>query len=335
MALDFGAKHNILRCLASAGCQITVVPANTMATEILNLKPDGIFLSNGPGDPAATGGIYLADTVSNIGLVSGDALASDGRDLLFVDDTGLRSLGRTIQEQSAALGDLSRTVRTQLQAAISKTLQTGGSVRLVYDPTNSFVLLILNGDRDVWCFDTRQQMPDGAYRATRWPGAPLTTGLYVEEGEKLMLGSGLHVPMVEYKGTVDYSSTTYNFVYSSPNLSFGDPVRTKMVKQIDYTVVSGATESTATGSWEYVGTRPYEKSRFFPLAGGVASFYDDNSFEYNSSAQYGTGDNIIRSYKLNADASGEMAIIKFAAEINNSRCSLQQINIQALLGRIN
>ena len=65
VALDFGAKHNILRCLASAGCQITVVPANTMATEILNLKPDGIFLSNGPGDPMATG-IYAVPTIKKI-----------------------------------------------------------------------------------------------------------------------------------------------------------------------------------------------------------------------------------------------------------------------------
>jgi len=55
VAVDFGAKHNILRCLASAGCKVTVVPAWATADEILALKPDGVFLSNGPGDPAATG----------------------------------------------------------------------------------------------------------------------------------------------------------------------------------------------------------------------------------------------------------------------------------------
>jgi carbamoyl-phosphate synthase small subunit len=55
VAMDFGAKHNILRCLASAGCRVTVVPASTSANDILSLNPDGVFLSNGPGDPAATG----------------------------------------------------------------------------------------------------------------------------------------------------------------------------------------------------------------------------------------------------------------------------------------
>ncbi|MBV1699865.1 MAG: glutamine-hydrolyzing carbamoyl-phosphate synthase small subunit [Hyphomicrobiales bacterium] len=55
VAIDYGIKRNILRQLADAGCQVTVVPARTSAADILALKPDGIFLSNGPGDPAATG----------------------------------------------------------------------------------------------------------------------------------------------------------------------------------------------------------------------------------------------------------------------------------------
>ncbi len=55
VALDFGLKRNILRCLASAGCRVTVLPATATAEDVLARKPDGIFLSNGPGDPAATG----------------------------------------------------------------------------------------------------------------------------------------------------------------------------------------------------------------------------------------------------------------------------------------
>ena len=48
-------KRNILRCLATSGCKVTVVPATAKAEDILERKPDGVFLSNGPGDPAATG----------------------------------------------------------------------------------------------------------------------------------------------------------------------------------------------------------------------------------------------------------------------------------------
>ena len=55
VAIDYGAKRNILRCLASAGCDVTVLPATATAEDIKALNPDGLFLSNGPGDPAATG----------------------------------------------------------------------------------------------------------------------------------------------------------------------------------------------------------------------------------------------------------------------------------------
>jgi len=55
VAIDYGAKRNILRCLATAGCDVTVVPATASADDVLQHKPDGVFLSNGPGDPAATG----------------------------------------------------------------------------------------------------------------------------------------------------------------------------------------------------------------------------------------------------------------------------------------
>jgi len=51
VAYDFGAKRNILRMLAERGCKLTVVPAQTPASEVLAMKPDGVFLSNGPGDP--------------------------------------------------------------------------------------------------------------------------------------------------------------------------------------------------------------------------------------------------------------------------------------------
>ena len=55
VAIDYGAKRNILRCLASAGCDVTVLPATATAEDVLAHNPDGVFLSNGPGDPAATG----------------------------------------------------------------------------------------------------------------------------------------------------------------------------------------------------------------------------------------------------------------------------------------
>ncbi len=61
VAMDFGIKRNILRDLAGLGCDVTVVPASTSAEAILAMDPDGIFLSNGPGDPAATGSYVVPE----------------------------------------------------------------------------------------------------------------------------------------------------------------------------------------------------------------------------------------------------------------------------------
>ena len=65
IAFDYGCKHNILRCLTDAGCQVDVVPATTSAKDVLARNPDGLFLSNGPGDPAATAS-YASQTIREI-----------------------------------------------------------------------------------------------------------------------------------------------------------------------------------------------------------------------------------------------------------------------------
>ena len=64
VALDFGIKRSIVGYLAAAGCRVTVVPAATPAREILKLAPDGVFLSNGPGDPAAV--TYAVKTIQKL-----------------------------------------------------------------------------------------------------------------------------------------------------------------------------------------------------------------------------------------------------------------------------
>ncbi|CAK0757513.1 carbamoyl phosphate synthetase subunit alpha [Azospirillaceae bacterium] len=72
VAIDYGAKRNILRCLAAAGCRVTVVPAKSSFEEIMGHRPDGVFLSNGPGDPAATG-VYAVPVIQKL-LASGTPL---------------------------------------------------------------------------------------------------------------------------------------------------------------------------------------------------------------------------------------------------------------------
>jgi carbamoyl-phosphate synthase small subunit len=92
VAIDYGLKRNILRCLASAGCRVTVVPATASAEEILARDPDGIFLSNGPGDPAATG-VYAAPEIRKL------------------VETGLPTFGICLGHQMLGLALGARTVK--------------------------------------------------------------------------------------------------------------------------------------------------------------------------------------------------------------------------------
>jgi carbamoyl-phosphate synthase small subunit len=80
VAYDFGCKHNILRMLADRGCRVTVVPAQTPASEVFAMKPDGVFLSNGPGDPEPCGYAieairsFLAEKTPMFGICLGHQL---------------------------------------------------------------------------------------------------------------------------------------------------------------------------------------------------------------------------------------------------------------------
>jgi carbamoyl-phosphate synthase small subunit len=73
VAYDFGMKRNIVRMLAATGCRVTVVPADATPAEVRALEPDGLFLSNGPGDPAAIG--YA---IENIRELAGSGLPTFG-----------------------------------------------------------------------------------------------------------------------------------------------------------------------------------------------------------------------------------------------------------------
>jgi carbamoyl-phosphate synthase small subunit len=92
VAVDYGAKRNILRCLADHGCRVTVVPATATTDDVMGHKPDGVFLANGPGDPAATGE-YAVPVI---------------RDIL---DSGLPLFGICLGHQMLALALGGRTVK--------------------------------------------------------------------------------------------------------------------------------------------------------------------------------------------------------------------------------
>jgi carbamoyl-phosphate synthase small subunit len=146
VAIDYGAKRNILRCLVDAGCRVTAVPAKSSAQEVLALAPDGIFLSNGPGDPAALD--YAVSTIRELlgtrpmfGICLGHqllarALGAKTYKLKFghrglnqpVKDLDTGRIEITLQNHGfvvdvGSLGKLARTTHVHLNDATSEGLE--------------------------------------------------------------------------------------------------------------------------------------------------------------------------------------------------------------------
>ncbi len=162
VAIDYGAKRNILRCLAAAGCRVTVLPAGASAAEVLAHKPNGIFLSNGPGDPAATG-IYAVPTI---------------RALL---DSGLPMFGICLGHQMLALALGAKTrkmhlghrganhpVKDLLTGKVEITCQNHG---FVVDPTTFPAGVV----------ETHKSLFDGSNAGLRVEGKPVFSVQYHPE----------------------------------------------------------------------------------------------------------------------------------------------------------
>lgn len=120
------------------------------------------WVPNAASDWLDTDQMSLVERIEGIGCIARDSIANTGDDLLFLSDSGVRSLGRTIQEKSNPTGDLSQNVRGQLLLDMNTALPIKG----VYHANEAFYLLT-NG-RETYTFDTRRPNQDGSARVTLW-----------------------------------------------------------------------------------------------------------------------------------------------------------------------
>ena len=144
VAIDYGAKRNILRCLADQGCRVTVVPATATTDDVMRHRPDGVFLSNGPGDPAATGEYavpviraILASGTPLFGICLGHqilALALGGRTAKMA--RGHRGANHPVKELST--GKVEITSQNHGFCVLPETLPPGAEVTHVslFDGSN-------------------------------------------------------------------------------------------------------------------------------------------------------------------------------------------------------
>ena len=281
---------------------------------------NSIVLYSGAESPAS---MTLADTISNVGCVSRDAVVSTGKDLIFLDDSGVRSLSRTIQEKSAPIGDISKNVNNDIKSLFAAET---GNISMHYSPRQAFVLLNFPDLAVTYAFDTRFPLQDGSFRATTW--SHMNALCFTETStEKLYIG--VQDGIAEYTGYED-NETGYLLSYFSHPLSFGDTSNLKFLKKINLTTFDGA-EATVVLNWAYDYSGSYKKQAYTLPQSNVGQY---NISEFNTEAEYSSSISLITRKKINASGQGTVVAVGVETTVEGKSIALQEINIQALMGRI-
>lgn len=279
-----------------------------------------ILIYEGADAPAS---MTLVDVVSNIGAVARDAVVNTGKDIIFADNTGIRSLGRTIQEKSSPIGDISRNVNFDIKAFIASD---GANLRMIFDPNNSFILCVFVGVDGLFVFDTRFPLEDGSFRATTWSNIT-PRSMYLFEDEELYLG--VEEGLAKYDTQQD-NGTSYVMSYFSHPMDFGDSSRLKFLKKINLTTFNGS-DARVSLQYAYDYQADYTK-RAFSLPTINAAQY--NIDEYNTAAEYSSSPVLINTQRINASGSGSVVQIGLETTVNGKEIAIQQLNVQSLVGRM-
>jgi hypothetical protein len=327
-----GGILNVNEYWPSGTDRIVGIVAHNGALFVMGRQSILVYNNAATGDPAAADGIVLADTISGIGCVNRDAIANIGSDVLFVDDSGVRSLGRTIQEKSAPLGDLTSNVRRDITDIIALTADKT-TISLSYWPDENLTVVNFSNDLQAFAIEMRAPSVTGGNKVTRWTGTNWERALYYEtagEARVLLTSAVSGYGLFLYEDGLNYNDEPFEFKYESNSFTFGQPANSKFVKQIDFTVVSTLSNAQAYAGWGYSGRLDYTKA--LTITAQAPALY--NVAYYNQTDEYGPGLTTIKRYRVNAKGSGESVIIGFRSEINGNTLSLQEINVQTLIGRI-
>ena len=276
-----------------------------------------IVVYEGADSPAT---MSIADTVPGVGCIDRNSIQHIGTDILFLDDTGLRSFGRTIQEKSMPISDLSGNIKTEFIEAL---VNRQGPVATIYSPENTFYLVSFPSNNLTYCFDINGRTENGSYRVTRWPSSSFFSFETIRSGD-LLVGNNEGLSL--YSGYSD-NGNSYRFRYYSPGLTFGDPSKLKILKKLRPTIV-GANSATVFLYWAYDFNTTF-RSQAYTVGNQDPAFYNISEFNIGEF----TGGTLVSRRAVNATGDGSVITIGLESDINGFALSLQEINVLALIGK--
>lgn len=289
-----------------------------------------ILIYSGAHDP--THALTLVDTVSGIGCVARDSITTLGKDIYFLDANGIRSMGRTIQEVSAPIGDVSANVHKRIMEVIrEQSVSDLDTVRAEYSPEEFLYLITFPASELVIAFDTRGPTETGGSRTTTWP----VTVYAIERSITQETYMGSIDGISEYQNSIDtdanMSVTAIKFVYQTHPQSFDNPVTQKFPKQVDVAYRGGSGQDLVL-SWGYDFREPIITNSL------TASFPTVSTSEYGIAeygiAEYTDFNAFIDETHYNIWGSGKNIAYRFTMDVDKTDFAIQMLNMQTLSGRI-
>jgi hypothetical protein len=269
----------------------------------------------------------ISDTVGGIGCLSRDSVQTTSSDVIFLSNSGVRSLMRTIQEKSAPERDLSKNVRNDLMSDVAS--QNLANIKSVYSEREGFYLLTMPVTQSVYCFDTKVILQDGSSRVTTWDSITPTALASLRSGA-VYIGKNGYIG--QYTGYNDYTSV-YRMQYYTNHADLGNVNQTSVLKKISVVVIGGTNQNLFI-KWGFDFKANYLSATTTIPVQGVAQY---NIAEYGANAtvvaEYSDGV-ALNTLKVSASGTGKVVQTGYESDINGSQLSIQKIEIQAKNGKL-
>lgn len=315
-----GAGSGVLDISSVVGNSDEIVAIANHNNFLVIFCKENIVIYSKANDPT---NIVLEDVIVGVGCIARDSVQKTGTDLIFLSRSGVRSLQRTIQEKSMPMRELSLNVRDDLVNDLNN--ENPVLIKSIYFERDAFYLLSLPSIGQVYCFDTRQQLPNGAARVTIWNNFDFKAFCTTED-RNLLLGSIGGI--ARYFGYTD-NGESYRMVYFTSNTDVGSPSVLKFLKKTRIVIIGNETQDFVI-KYGFDYSINFTPRYYFNSSAQVPS-------EYNV-AEYGigeyTGGLVVVEAAVNLGGSGRVVKFGIETEIDGAPVSIQKADLYLKIGKV-
>ena len=292
---------------------------------------NAIIIYENPDDPTV---MTIVEGIDGIGCIARDSVQIVGKEIMFLSNSGVRTLGRTIQEKSVPMGDVSKNVRDILVGLVAS--ETATNIKSVYNVVDGFYLLSLPVAGISYVFDLKIPNEDGSLKAGRWDFAP--TALNYTEAKKMHMAVTTGW-VSHYTGFLDDKlsdgtvGNSYTLDFEGVWNDFGEEVAmfNKILKKVNM-LAAGTPGGAVVFKWATDYNQGFNKLTLTFVDTSNPSRYDGVS-TFNSTYTYQSfGD--FEKVRDNISKQGQVIKIGMTATTNDAKFALQRITLLAKLGRI-